>query len=193
MDIDVLGALDVRENGVSITPTAPKQRQVLALLALHADQVVPLSVLVEEVWAGTPPRSARTTLQTYVLQLRDLIGTALLKDAPRTPPRTAKDVLVTAPGGYMLVSGEGVSDVRRFERLAGAGYRAMERRRLPRRRPGTARGPPAVDRYRLRRRAARHPAGDGGQAARGKPPVRPRPAHRGRPAGWAATASCSPN
>ena len=113
-------------DGVSITPTAPKQRQVLALLALHADQVVPLSVLVEEVWAGTPPRSARTTLQTYVLQLRDLIGTALLKDAPRTPPRTAKDVLVTAPGGYMLVSGEGVSDVRRFERLAGAGYRAMD-------------------------------------------------------------------
>ncbi|MFE9454465.1 BTAD domain-containing putative transcriptional regulator [Streptomyces sp. NPDC006739] len=126
MDIDVLGALDVRENGVSITPTARKPRQVLALLALHADQVVPLAVFVEELWAGRPPRSARTTLQTYVLQLRDLIATALLKDPEGMPARTPKDVLVTAPGGYMLVSGDGVSDVREFERLAGTGYRAMD-------------------------------------------------------------------
>ncbi|MEU5099464.1 AfsR/SARP family transcriptional regulator [Streptomyces sp. NPDC020996] len=126
MDIDLLGALDVRENGVSVAPTAPKPRQVLALLALHADQVVPLSVFLEELWAGAPPRSARTTLQTYVLQLRELIGAALLEDAPDTPPRTAKDVLVTAPGGYTLVSGDGVSDVREFERLAGVGYRAMD-------------------------------------------------------------------
>ncbi len=61
VDIDALGALEVRENGVSITPTAPKPRQVLALLALHADQVVPVSVLVEELWGDKPPRSARTT------------------------------------------------------------------------------------------------------------------------------------
>ncbi|OIJ62742.1 AfsR/SARP family transcriptional regulator [Streptomyces mangrovisoli] len=126
MDIDVLGALDVRENGVSITPTAPKPRQVLALLALHADQVVPLAVLVEELWAASPPRSARTTLQTYVLQLRELISAALRRDAPGHPARSAKDVLVTAPGGYMLVSGGGASDVREFDRLAGAGYRAMD-------------------------------------------------------------------
>ncbi|MFJ4903501.1 BTAD domain-containing putative transcriptional regulator [Streptomyces sp. NPDC088727] len=126
MDMDALGALDVRENGVSITPTAPKPRQVLALLALHADQVVPVSVLVEELWGSTPPRSARTTLQTYVLQVRDLIAVALLKDPADGPVRTPKDVLVTAPGGYMLVSGEGVSDVRQFDRLAGLGYRAMD-------------------------------------------------------------------
>ncbi|WP_181808938.1 hypothetical protein [Streptomyces shenzhenensis] len=37
MDIGVLGALDVRENGVPGIPTAPKPRQVLAALALHAD------------------------------------------------------------------------------------------------------------------------------------------------------------
>ncbi|WP_328891848.1 AfsR/SARP family transcriptional regulator [Streptomyces sp. NBC_00316] len=132
MDIDALGALDVRENGVSITPTAPKPRQVLALLALHADQVVPVSVLVEELWGSTPPRSARTTLQTYVLQVRDLIGVALLQDPADRPARTPKDVLVTAPGGYMLVSGEGVSDVREFDRLAGLGYRAMDAGDYPR-------------------------------------------------------------
>ncbi|MFD3874371.1 BTAD domain-containing putative transcriptional regulator [Streptomyces sp. NPDC058623] len=123
MDIDVLGALAVRENDTSITPTAPKPRQVLALLALHADQVVPVAALIEELWGAEPPRSARTTLQTYVLQLRALIATAL-ENADGT--RTAKDVLVTLPGGYLLNSGGGTSDVREFDRLAGLGYRAMD-------------------------------------------------------------------
>ncbi|MBK3582102.1 hypothetical protein JHN63_51930, partial [Streptomyces sp. MBT65] len=66
MDIEVLGALAVRENGVSVVPTAPKPRRVLGLLALRADQVVPVAALVEELWGAVPPRSARTTLQTYV-------------------------------------------------------------------------------------------------------------------------------
>ncbi|MCX4554453.1 AfsR/SARP family transcriptional regulator (plasmid) [Streptomyces sp. NBC_01387] len=125
MDINVLGALAVQENGLSIAPTAPKPRQVLALLALHADRVVPISCLMEELWGTTPPRSARTTLQTYVLQLRERISAALLRgdDAGR---RNAKDVLVTTPGGYLLSSGDGVSDVREFDRLAGMGYRAMD-------------------------------------------------------------------
>ncbi|MFI6149257.1 AfsR/SARP family transcriptional regulator [Streptomyces sp. NPDC051109] len=131
MDIEVLGTLAVRERGVSVTPTAPKPRQVLALLALHADQVVPVSALIEELWQGAPPRSARTTLQTYVLQLRALIATALEQgeDEDEAAPagrRTAKDVLVTLPGGYLLNSGGGTSDVREFDRLAGMGYRAMD-------------------------------------------------------------------
>ncbi|MFD5029100.1 BTAD domain-containing putative transcriptional regulator [Streptomyces sp. NPDC058405] len=126
MDIDVLGALAVRQDGRSITPTAPKPRQVLALLALHADQVVPVTALIEELWAGEPPRSARTTLQTYVLQLRSLIAAALKHGAQEGEERTAKDVLVTLPGGYRLDSGGGSSDVREFDRLAGLGYRAMD-------------------------------------------------------------------
>ncbi|MFD9327994.1 BTAD domain-containing putative transcriptional regulator [Streptomyces sp. NPDC060065] len=141
MDIEVLGALAVQENGVSVTPTAPKPRQVLALLALHADRVVPVSALIEELWGTTPPRSARTTLQTYVLQLRELIAAALdgggRDSAPgdgaqgdgvrgERGPRSAKDVLVTMPSGYLLAAGDGESDVRAFERLAGTGYRAMD-------------------------------------------------------------------
>jgi DNA-binding SARP family transcriptional activator len=130
VDIDVLGALDVREHGVSVTPTAPKPRQVLALLALHADQVVPVSALVDELWSQRPPRSARTTLQTYVLQLRELIAAALVEDAGarpgEAPQRTAKDVLMTLPGGYLLSAGQGRSDVRAFEQQAGSGFRAMD-------------------------------------------------------------------
>jgi DNA-binding SARP family transcriptional activator len=133
VDIDVLGALDVRENGVSVAPTAPKPRQVLALLALHADRVVPVASLIEELWSGRPPRSARTTLQTYVLQLREHIAVALAEEPTAVVGagegagrRTAKDVLSTLPGGYLLSSGGGTSDVRDFERLAGVGYRAMD-------------------------------------------------------------------
>ncbi|MFF9042119.1 BTAD domain-containing putative transcriptional regulator [Streptomyces sp. NPDC014892] len=126
MDISVLGGLAVRENGVSITPTAPKPRQVLAMLALHADQVVSVSALTEELWGAEPPRSARATLQTYVLQLREMIGAALERDREDAAPRSVKDVLVTVPGGYLLNTSGGASDVREFERLAGLGYRAMD-------------------------------------------------------------------
>nr|WP_202558769.1 AfsR/SARP family transcriptional regulator [Streptomyces sp. SID5789] len=119
-----MGALSVREHGVSITPTAPKPRQVLALLALHADRVVPVSALIEELWDDEPPRSARTTLQTYVLQLRELIAAALA--AGGEGDVTAKDVLVTLPGGYRLDSRGGRVDFREFEQRAGAGYRAVD-------------------------------------------------------------------
>jgi DNA-binding SARP family transcriptional activator len=124
VDIDVLGTLAVREQGVSVTPTAPKPRQVLALLALHADQVVPVGMLTEELWGGEPPRSARPTLQTYILQLRELITAALEQGGE--PLLSAKDVLMTVPGGYLLKSREGTIDVREFDRLAGTGYRAMD-------------------------------------------------------------------
>ncbi|NYV77529.1 AfsR/SARP family transcriptional regulator [Streptomyces sp. UH6] len=126
MDISVLGGLVVRENGVSIAPTAPKPRQVLALLAFNADQVVSVATLSEELWGARPPRSAKATLQTYVLQLRELIASALLQDPAGAAPRTAKDVLVTAPGGYMLKTSHADSDVQEFERLAGLGYRSMD-------------------------------------------------------------------
>ncbi|MEU6768184.1 AfsR/SARP family transcriptional regulator [Streptomyces sp. NPDC046853] len=129
MDIDVLGPLGVRVGGVAVMPTAPKPRKVLALLALHVDRVVPVGLLVEELWGERPPRSARTTLQTYILQLRELIGAALeqgTESAEASGDVSAKDVLVTAPGGYVLRGGGGSSDVVEFERLAGMGYRAMD-------------------------------------------------------------------
>ncbi|OSZ58958.1 hypothetical protein OQI_18855 [Streptomyces pharetrae CZA14] len=135
MDIELLGTLAVREQGRSITPTAPKPRQVLALLALHADQVVPVPALIEELWAGTPPRSARTTLQTYVLQLRALISAALEPGDGRQGRAgrcTAKDVLVTLPGGYLLDTGNGTSDVREFDRLVASGTQAMDASDFPR-------------------------------------------------------------
>ena len=129
MDIQVLGSLSVRVGGHSVGPSAPKPRQVLALLALHADQLVPVATLTEELWGEKPPRSARTTLQTYVLQLRDLIGEALAREGVER--QVAKDVLVTLPGGYRLETDGGSVDFREFERRAGAGYRAMDAEDYP--------------------------------------------------------------
>ncbi|MEW1780363.1 AfsR/SARP family transcriptional regulator [Streptomyces sp. NPDC086777] len=126
MDIGILGALDVRENGLCVVPTAPKPRQVLAVLALHADQAVTVGTLTEELWGRRPPRSARPTLQTYVMHLRDLIAPALRGAAEDAGRRTAKQVLRTVPGGYLLDSGQGSSDVREFERIADTGYRTGE-------------------------------------------------------------------
>ncbi|ANB04150.1 hypothetical protein SAM40697_6738 [Streptomyces ambofaciens] len=126
MDVEVLGTLSVREHGVPVVPTAPKPRQVLALLALNADQVVPVSALIDELWGERPPRSARTTLQTYVLQLRELIAQALAHGAGAGERCTAKDVLATVPGGYRLHTRGGHVDYREFDQRAGAGYRAMD-------------------------------------------------------------------
>ncbi|WP_269476328.1 AfsR/SARP family transcriptional regulator [Phytohabitans suffuscus] len=69
----------------SATPTAPKPRSVLALLLLQANQTVPVTALIQELWGHEPPASALTTLQTYVLHLRKLFSTALASPRPRSP------------------------------------------------------------------------------------------------------------
>jgi DNA-binding SARP family transcriptional activator len=121
MEVSVLGPLEAQENGRSVVPTAGKLRQILALLALEAGQVVTVPTLIEELWRMEPPRSALTTLQTYILQLRRMIEAALAPGGSRD----AKDVLVTRSGGYLLNVHDGV-DVQRYDRLAAAGTRAAE-------------------------------------------------------------------
>ncbi|MCD7439428.1 AfsR/SARP family transcriptional regulator [Streptomyces lincolnensis] len=122
MEIKVLGPLLVQEQGVSIVPSAGKPRQILALLALRAGRVVPAPVLMEEIWGEQPPRSATTTLQTYILQLRRKIASALVRGSGRC----AKDVLKTCYGGYRLDAAPFHSDLTEFERRAGRGGEALE-------------------------------------------------------------------
>ncbi|MFI0988131.1 AfsR/SARP family transcriptional regulator [Streptomyces exfoliatus] len=139
MDVRILGGLSVRENGVSITPTAAAPRQLLALLTASADQVVPVTVLTEELWPSGAPRGARAELQAHIAELRALITAALLRgtepadsDSDWPDRRSADAILVSQPGGYRLDTGGGAHDVWQFERAAGAGYRAMEAGDLPR-------------------------------------------------------------
>lgn len=115
MQINVLGTFEVTRNEISIAPQTRKPRQILALLALRADQLVPITTLMEEIWGDDPPRSAATTLQTYIMQLRAHISAT---------GESPKELLVTRPNGYMLRVRPYRSDVADFESLALAGGRA---------------------------------------------------------------------
>jgi DNA-binding SARP family transcriptional activator len=115
--IGLLGPLTARLHGTPVAPSAAKQRQVLALLALNAGRVVTVSTLIEELWGDNPPRSYSTTLQTYVLQLRNAMAAA----AP-----SAREALGTRHCGYLLEEGACRTDVEEFARLVRAGRTAAE-------------------------------------------------------------------
>jgi DNA-binding SARP family transcriptional activator len=112
MHFHVLGTLEVWDGERLITPSAPKQRSVLALLLASAGEVIPAEALMEELWGGNPPASAQTTLQTYVYQLRKLLSRG--GDASPGAPR-----LVTKHGGYLITLEDGVLDAVEFEELVG--------------------------------------------------------------------------
>ncbi|HEY8980743.1 MAG TPA: AfsR/SARP family transcriptional regulator [Streptomyces sp.] len=121
MEIKVLGPLTAVEQGTSVVPSAAKPRQILALLAVQAEHVVTVPTLMAEIWGERIPRSASTTLQTYILQLRRRIAASLAGDS-----RGAKDVLVTQFGGYLLRVQPGQTDVQEFERLVAGGRVAYD-------------------------------------------------------------------
>ncbi|WP_369164049.1 BTAD domain-containing putative transcriptional regulator [Streptomyces sp. AFD10] len=122
MRIRVLGPLNADVNGISVVPSAGKPRQVLSLLALYPGQIMPVPTLMEEIWGAAPPVSALTTLQTYILQLRRRLGTAMGPEAPHT----AKDVLATRHGGYVLQIPADSTDVHAYERKVREGQAAFE-------------------------------------------------------------------
>jgi DNA-binding SARP family transcriptional activator len=113
MEIKVLGPLSAEARGVSIVPSAGKPRQILALLAVYANQVIPVPTLMEEIWGTEMPRSAATTLQTYILQLRRKLASALGPDSLHG----SKDVLVTRHSGYLLEVQPGAVDVHEYDRI----------------------------------------------------------------------------
>jgi DNA-binding SARP family transcriptional activator len=117
VEFRILGPFEVVEGARSIDIGPPKQRAVLALLLLHANQVVSLDKLIDELWGEEPPPRAAGTLQAYISNLRR----ALEPDrAARERPR----VLVTQPPGYVLHIDERALDGHLFEE------RAAEARRL---------------------------------------------------------------
>ncbi|WP_328406294.1 AfsR/SARP family transcriptional regulator (plasmid) [Streptomyces sp. NBC_00390] len=97
-------------------PSAPKTKQVLALLLLNRNNLVSIPAIIEELWDDKPPASAMTTLQTYVFQLRRLLAEAM----PDTSP---KEILGTTPNGYVLRIPPDALDLHRYERARAAGQR----------------------------------------------------------------------
>ena len=120
LSIGLLGPLSARLNESPVVPSATKQRQVLALLALNAGRVVTISTLIEELWGDHPPRSYAATLQTYILQLRNALADAL----PGNP--AARALLSTRHGSYLLKDDSCQTDIDEFVRLARAGRTAAE-------------------------------------------------------------------
>ncbi|MGH2952290.1 MAG: AfsR/SARP family transcriptional regulator, partial [Solirubrobacterales bacterium] len=117
----VLGPLTVSIGGINGTPSAPKLRQVLALLLVHANQVVPVPSISRELWDDEPPRSGLTTLQTYILHLRKLLASA----AGLPTEEVAKHVLLTRNGGYTFRTGLGELDLHDFETHCAKGRSAL--------------------------------------------------------------------
>jgi DNA-binding SARP family transcriptional activator len=115
MEFRVLGSLQVCADGVEVTPSAPKLRGVLAFLVFRHNQVIPVTTLIDELWGEDPPRSALSTLQTYMYKLRKLLDEA-----------GGGDMLVTKPTGYLAaIPPEGI-DVCRFERYVAEGRHAFD-------------------------------------------------------------------
>ncbi|WKD32293.1 AfsR/SARP family transcriptional regulator [Streptomyces xanthophaeus] len=110
----ILGPLAITSGSVDLTPRAPKQRQLLSLLLLHAGQVVTVDECVDELWEAGPPRSAHSTLQTYIMQIRKILAGVRAEggDGPAAPLG-----LETRDRGYCLTVGPDALDLHRFERL----------------------------------------------------------------------------
>ncbi|HEX6352581.1 AfsR/SARP family transcriptional regulator [Actinophytocola sp.] len=117
VDIKVLGAFEVTVAGVSIVPTANKPSQVLAMLALTAGRVLTTDELIEEVWNQHPPRTAVTTIHTYIRTLRKR-----LREVPGDG--TAESILLTRRNGYLLDVPRSSIDAVVYDRLSVLGRRA---------------------------------------------------------------------
>jgi DNA-binding SARP family transcriptional activator/tetratricopeptide (TPR) repeat protein len=103
------------------TPTAAKVRVVLAVLLARANETVSTECLIDELWDNAPPRTAGTTLQVYVSQLRRLLAEG---DPPAGP---LGQRLFTVPPGYMLRAKDDEIDLIQFESLHQRGKAAYER------------------------------------------------------------------
>jgi DNA-binding SARP family transcriptional activator len=99
-DFRILGPLEVSTASDAVPLGGQKQRAVLAVLLLHANRVVSVDRLLDAVWGEQPPRTAPTSLQNFVSQLRKALG---------------PEVLETKPPGYRLRARAGEIDLERFQ------------------------------------------------------------------------------
>jgi DNA-binding SARP family transcriptional activator len=90
----VLGPLEAYGDGHRVAVGGGRQRALLALLLMHAGEIVSRDRLIEELWGGEPPSSGSQSLDVYLSRLRKAFRAA-----------GATDVLTTSPPGYMLRAG----------------------------------------------------------------------------------------
>jgi len=99
----VLGPLEATAaDGTQIPLGGARQRAVLAALLLRVGKVVSTEFLIDAVWGEHAPRTAMTSLQNSISNLRRAVGAELL---------------LTRPPGYVLAVEPQDVDLGRFERL----------------------------------------------------------------------------
>lgn len=110
MDYRLLGALEVSSGEVAADLGPPKQRALLAILLLHAGEILPIDRLIELLWGDSPPRTANHSIQVYVSNLRKAFEGL-----------GAEGVLSTRSPGYQLDTHADSIDIRQFEALVREG------------------------------------------------------------------------
>jgi DNA-binding SARP family transcriptional activator len=98
----VLGPLEVVKDGSSLALGGGKQRALLAVLLLHANEVVGTDRLIDELWGQSPPLTVTKSVHVYVSRLRKELG---------------EERLITRPPGYLLHVEPDELDLHRFEAL----------------------------------------------------------------------------
>ncbi|MEE8517500.1 MAG: winged helix-turn-helix domain-containing protein, partial [Dehalococcoidia bacterium] len=73
-DFRILGELEVRQDGDLVELGSPRQRALLTRLLISPREVVTTDRLVEDLWRGDPPKTARHMLHVYVSRLRIALG-----------------------------------------------------------------------------------------------------------------------
>ncbi|HZD18516.1 MAG TPA: BMP family ABC transporter substrate-binding protein [Actinomycetota bacterium] len=114
MDYRILGSLEVTADGSTLDLGPPKQRALMAILVLNANEIVPTDRLIDLLWAERAPRTAGHSVQIYVSQLRKVIE-----------PQAGDQLIVTHPPGYRLHADPESIDARRFERLVAEAARDL--------------------------------------------------------------------
>jgi DNA-binding SARP family transcriptional activator/DNA-binding beta-propeller fold protein YncE len=106
VDFYILGPLEVVSHGTPVKLGPAKQRALLGILLLHANEVVSSEELIDEVWGERPPPTAAKLVQVYVSHLRRALEVA-----------GGERVLRTRSPGYAAVLDPEQLDAARFTRL----------------------------------------------------------------------------
>jgi DNA-binding SARP family transcriptional activator/uncharacterized protein HemY len=117
MEFRILGPVEVWDGAQRLVLGGAKPRALLAVLLVHANQVVSTDRLIDQLWGEAPPSTARNLVQVYVSRLRQSLHRRRDGSAP-------DPVLATRPPGYLLRVEPGELDLDCFEGLTADARRA---------------------------------------------------------------------
>jgi DNA-binding SARP family transcriptional activator len=79
VEFRILGPLEVWQDGRALSIGSLRARSLLVILLLHPNQVLARDDLIERLWDGRPPRTAKAMLQNAVSGLRQSLGAEVLE------------------------------------------------------------------------------------------------------------------